>query len=84
MANTISVKQTVSLGNKILKIVEITGDGSTTSTTALSLGLSRIDAAWWADIDDDNAMQTSDYEGSSITHEAITSTKKQLLFAVGY
>jgi hypothetical protein len=84
MANTITVKQRFSLGDRWLVAAEITGDGSATSITALSLGLTRIDLVWWADVDDDNALQTSTYAGTSITTEAISSGKKQLLFCIGH
>ncbi len=84
MADTISIIKRISLGNRWLVIAKITGDGADTSKTAAELGLTRIDAVWWADVDDDNAMQTAVYAGTTITHEAITNTSIQLLFAVGY
>lgn len=84
MADTVTVKDRLNLGDAVLVIAEITGDGSETSKTAKELGLERVVTSWWQDIDDDNAMQCSSPDGTTITHEAITSTKKQLLFAIGY
>lgn len=84
MADTVLILRRVALGDRVLVCAKITGDGSDTSKTAAELGLTRIDCCWWADVDDDNAMQTSTYAGTSITHEAITNTKIQLLFVIGY
>lgn len=84
MADTVLVLGRHNLGDRMLVIAKVTGDGSDTTKSAAELGLSYIDYCWWMDVDDDNAMQTATYAGTSITHEAISSTKIQLLFAVGY
>jgi len=79
-----TVKGRHSLGDRVLVVAELTGDGSATGVTAASLGLSYIDYFWSMDVDDDAQLGTSDYTGSSITIDAITNTKKQLIFVVGY
>lgn len=84
MANTVTVKRHSGIGDLLLKIVEVTGDGSTTSITAVSVGLTYIVACWSQDVDDNNALQMSTYSGTSVTIEAISDTKKQLFFFVGW
>lgn len=84
MANTLSVKDRVSIGNRVLVAVEVTGDGSDTTMTAAEIGLARITAAWAADIDDDATLGFASNSGTSITHDAITSSKKQMIFCVGF
>lgn len=68
-------------GDKVLTVHLITGG---TTVTAVNVGLSRIENAWFQDVDDDNPIQVSAYAGTSITFEEITATKTQLLFCVGY
>lgn len=84
MANTLSIKKHTGIADLLLKIVEVTGDGSATTMTAGSIGLSYITAVWATDVDDDNALMFSTYSGTSITFEAISSTKKQVFFVLGY
>ena len=84
MANTQVIEKHTGIGDLLLKIVKVTGDGSATTMTAGSIGLSYITAVWTQDVDDDNALQISTYSGTTITFEAITATKVQLFFVLGY
>lgn len=86
MANyTPTIKKRVTLGDRVLVAAEITGTaGGATTVTAASLGLSRIDVVWSMDIDDDAQLGVSSYSGTSITLDAISNTKKQLIFCIGY
>jgi hypothetical protein len=68
-------------GDKVLTVHSITGG---TVVTAVQVGLSKIENAWFQDVDDANPLAVSVYAGSSITFEEITATKIQLLFCVGY
>lgn len=72
------------IGDLLLKVVLVLGDGSSTDVTAAEIGLTYIYGAWTQDIDDNNALQMSAYEGTTITTEAISDGKYQLLFALGY
>jgi hypothetical protein len=69
-----------SLGDKILKVVRLTGG---TTITAASVNLTRIETCWFQDIDDANPIQCSAYAGTSITFEEITAAKTQLCFIIG-
>jgi hypothetical protein len=72
------------LGNKVLTITQVTGDGSATSITALGLQLSRIECAWLSDVDDAAELTLTTYSGTAIvTSAAIGNTQKQLVFAIG-
>jgi hypothetical protein len=72
------------LGNKVLTITLVTGDGSETSITALGLQLSRIECAWLSDVDDAQELYLSTWKGSAIVVDtAIQSGQKQLVFAIG-
>jgi hypothetical protein len=72
------------MGNRVMTITEVTGDGSTTSITALGLQLSRIECAWLQDVDDAADLTLTTYKGSAIvTSAAIGNTQKQLVFAIG-
>ena len=84
MANTQSIVKRLVMGDRVMVVVEITGDGSTTSVTAASVGLQRIDAAFSHSIDDTGNGYISDYSGSSITMTAVDNTKKRLFFFIGY
>lgn len=84
MANTLSIKRHAVFGDLLLKIVEVTGDGSATTMTAGSVGLSYILGVWTQDIDDDAIIDFSVMAGSTVTFDAITSTKKQLFFVLGW
>ena len=69
------------LADRWLVTAELTGG---TTVTAVSLGLVRIDAVWFQDVDDNNSLDVSVYAGPSITFTEITATKKQVLFAIGH
>lgn len=84
MANTQSIVKRVSLGDRVLVVVSVLGDGSTTSVTAASVGLSRIDAAFSHSVDDTGNGYISDYSGTSITMTAVDSGKYRLFFFIGY
>lgn len=72
------------IGNKVLTCTAVTGDGSTTSITALGLQLSRIECAWLSDVDDAQELYLTTYKGSAIVVDtAIQNTKTQLVFAIG-
>jgi hypothetical protein len=88
MANTFTaVVEQAPIGNRFLSIYRVTGDGSTTTITAASVGFTYIDAAWLQDVDDAPAapMSLSTYYGTSIVlGAAISSGKYQLLFLIGH
>jgi hypothetical protein len=69
------------IADRWLVTAELTGG---TTITAAALGLVRIDAVWFQDVDDDNSLDVSVYAGSSITFTEITAAKKQVLFAIGH
>jgi hypothetical protein len=72
------------LGNKVLTITKVTGDGSVTSIPASALQLSRIECAWLSDVDDGAELTLTTWKGSAIvTSAAIGSTQNQLVFAIG-
>lgn len=84
MANTLDIKKHSVFGDLLLKIVKVTGDGSTTTMTAGSIGLSYIMGVWTQDVDDDAILDFSVMAGSTVTFDAITSTKIQMFFVVGW
>jgi hypothetical protein len=84
MANTFTRIGYRTLGDKILTIQKVTADATTTTITAASLGMSRIECAWLQDVDDAADLYLSTYKGTSIVlSAAIGSTQNQLLFAIG-
>jgi hypothetical protein len=83
MANTITRLGYQSLGNKIMTVNLITGDGSTTTITALSLQMSRIECAWLQDVSDDAPLTLTTWKGSSVELSAAIDSGSQILFAIG-
>jgi len=69
------------LGDRWMVSAAITGG---TTVTAVSLGLIRIDCAWFQDVDDNNDTPISSYAGSSVTFTEITATKIQVLNVIGF
>ena len=69
------------LGDRWMVSAALTGG---TTVTAASLGLVRIDCAWFQDVDDNNSIDISDYAGSSITFTEITAAKIQVLNVLGF
>jgi hypothetical protein len=69
------------LGDRWMVSAAITGG---TTVTATSLGLIRIDCAWFQDVDDNNDTPISVYAGSSITFTEITATKIQVINVIGF
>lgn len=84
MANTVTIKRHTGIGDLLLKIVQVTGDGSTTTMTAGSVGLSYITAAWSHSVDDTGTGYISVYQGTSITFVAVDNTKKRVFYILGY
>lgn len=72
------------MGNKVMTVTLVKGDGSATSITALGLQLSRIECAWLQDVDDGADLTLTTYKGSAIvTSAAIGNGEYQLVFAIG-
>jgi hypothetical protein len=69
------------LGDRWMVSAAITGG---TVVTAISLGMIRIDCAWFQDVDDNNDTPISDYAGESVTFTEITATKIQVLNVIGF
>jgi len=83
MANTFTRVGYQQLGNKLLTIHLVTGDAATTTITAKSVQLSRIECAWLQDVDDAASLTLTTYKGTSIELSAAIDTGSQLLFAIG-
>jgi hypothetical protein len=84
MALTYTRKGRQTMGNRVMTITLVKGDGSTTSITASGLQLSRIECAWLQDVDDAADLTLTTYKGSAIvTSAAIGSGQYQLVFAIG-
>ncbi len=84
MALTYVRKGRQTMGDKILTITEVKGDGSETSITALGLQLSRIECAWLQDVDDAADLTLTTYKGSAIvTSAAIGNGSYMLVYAIG-
>jgi len=77
----LSIKGRHNLGDRWIVSAALTGG---TTVTAASLGLIRIDCAWFQDVDDNNSIDISDYAGSSITFTEITAGSIQLLHVIGF
>jgi hypothetical protein len=84
MANTITRLGYQQLGNRFLTISLITGDGATTTITAKSIQLSRIECAWLADVSDGAELTLTTYAGSSVELSAAIASGAQMLFAIGF
>jgi hypothetical protein len=83
MANTITRVGYQSLGNKIMTVNLITGDAATTTITAKSLQMSRIECAWLQDVSDTADLTLTTWKGSSVELSAAIDGGGQLLFAIG-
>jgi hypothetical protein len=84
MANTNIRLGYQSLGNRIMTIHSVNGDGVQTTVTAKELGMSRIECAWLQDSGDTADLTLTTWKGSSIElSAAIGSGTIQLLFAIG-
>jgi hypothetical protein len=70
-----------SFGNRILVVTKVTGG---IGVTAKAMRLTRIEATWFQDVDDDNPIQATTYEGTAVVNEEITATKIQLMFCIGH
>jgi hypothetical protein len=77
----VAIKGRHNLGDRWIVSAAITGG---TTVTAAQLGLVRIDAAWFQDVDDNNSIDISVYAGASITFTEITAAKIQLLHVIGF
>lgn len=86
MALTFTERGIVPLSEgKMLVAFEITGDGSTTNVSAVSLKLQRVSFSFLANIDEATFTPLSTNTGTTLTKaDAFESTKKVLLVAVGY
>jgi hypothetical protein len=85
MANTNTQLSYQSLGNKIMTVTEVNGDGAQTTITAKELKMSRIECAWLQDSGDTADLTLTTWKGSSIElSAAIGSGTIQLLFAIGF
>ncbi len=84
MALTYTRKGRQTMGDKVMTITLVTGDGSETSITALGLQLSRIECAWLQDVDDAADLTLTTYKGSAIvTSAAIGNGEFTLVYAIG-
>jgi hypothetical protein len=83
MANTFTRVAYQQLGDKLLTVHLVTGDGATTTITALSLQMSRIECAWLQDVDDAASVTLTTYKGTSIELSAAIASGSQLLYAIG-
>ena len=70
-----------SFGDMILIVSLVTGG---IGLGASVVRLTRIEATWFQDVDDDNPIQCTTYSGTAVVNEEITATKKQLMFTLGY
>ena len=85
MANTYDIQKMTNIGDMRFTITEVTGDGSTVAITNTDVGMHRFTAAWLQDIDDGAALGVDVTDSTTLTLSAfITSTEKQMLFALGY
>lgn len=78
-ARTILARET--LGDRVLVVVAVTGG---TTFTAKTMRLHHIDYCWTQNVSDDAAIAVSDYEGESITYDAVDSDEVVLFFLIGY
>lgn len=85
MANTYDIKKMTHMGDMRMTVTEVTGDGSATTIANTDVGLAKIQFAWLQDIDDGAALGLVVTSPTLLTLSAfITSTEKQMLFAIGW